>query len=127
MAKRSLAVFRSDVSTREHPAVHMHRGAGHITAALAGQPAHGAGHFGRGSQASQRYFAEQRFTLRLGQAVGHIGLDKARRHRIHGDVARPQLPRQGPREAFHAPFGGGVASNIGLSQLPSSIAASRSR
>src|SRR5687768_4379893 len=45
----------------------------------------------------------------LADLAGHVGLDDAGRHRVHGDVPGRELDREGAREGVQGPLARGIA------------------
>ncbi|KAG1390617.1 hypothetical protein G6F58_012938 [Rhizopus delemar] len=68
----------------------------------------------RRTQAFESDVVDQRGTRFFRQRLGHVGVDEAGRHAVHGDVAAAQLTGQCARHARHARLGGRVVRLAGV-------------
>ena len=77
-----------------HATIHVQRRTGDISGAVTTQIFHGFGNVLRASEASSGDHFNEFCALRLGQGLGHVGVDEARRDEIHGDVSRTEFSRE---------------------------------
>ena len=68
--------------------------AGDVAGGWPGQEGHGMGDVGGFAETAERDLPEQALARRLRHRTGHIGVDEAGRHHIHGDAARADFLRQ---------------------------------
>lgn len=101
-------------SAHVHPTIDRHGGPGHIGRAVRSEEADHLGDLFRLPQATQRNLAQQRFALGFRQLAGHVGVDEARRHRIHGNGTRTDFPGQRTGEALQAGLRRGIVGLPGI-------------
>src|ERR1700761_5808327 len=112
--RTGLAADAAIRSIHVHAAVDVQLRSGDVAGLARGQERHRLRDLLGLAEAAQRDLRQQRGFLRLGQALGHVGLDEARRDAVDGDVAAAQLARQRARHARHAGLGRGVVGLAGV-------------
>src|SRR6185369_16949099 len=94
------------------PAGHGERVAGDVARLVGGEEEHGVGDLEGLAEAAQRGHVIGAVLHRLVQpsqpGPEPLGVDRARRHRVHVDAMLGQLEGDVPHEAVHARLGGGV-------------------
>eukprot|EP01022_Parablepharisma_sp_SALTPOND_P036185 TRINITY_DN979_c0_g7_i1.p1 TRINITY_DN979_c0_g7~~TRINITY_DN979_c0_g7_i1.p1 ORF type:complete len:1344 (+),score=262.78 TRINITY_DN979_c0_g7_i1:3504-7535(+) len=95
-------------STHVHAAIHIECGTGDVGRLRRRQEGHRIGNLLGRAQATQRDLLQDGGGLLFVQGLGHVGIDEAGRHAVHGDVAAADLTRQRATHASHAGLGGGI-------------------
>src|SRR6201991_1867173 len=112
--RTGLAADTAIRSIHVHAAVDVQLGPGDVAGLARGQERHRLRDLLGPAEAIQRDLLQQRGLLRLGQHVGHVGLDETRRDAVDRDVAAAQLARQRARHARDAGLGRGVVGLAGI-------------
>ncbi|MBZ5617260.1 MAG: ABC transporter permease [Acidobacteriia bacterium] len=104
-------------SSHIHAAVDRQHVSGDIGGVLAGEKLHSRCNIFGPSHAGQGNRRQNLLLYIVGQVLGHIGRDVARRHRVHRDAAAGHLLRQCLRQADEAGLGCGVVGLPGAARL----------